>query len=142
MWEPRRLTTLWASTACYRDSFFILLYLNLRYYPGHCLRRLRKNIKNLSVPAENLPSHLPNTDQRRQCLSQLKGWSWSQFICNNRTNECLKSDFTRQSEWCWRLENCKNTVTILVTTDGVWITHQQTDRVLTCPAYNISAWTA
>jgi hypothetical protein len=20
MWEPRRLTTLWASTACYRDS--------------------------------------------------------------------------------------------------------------------------
>jgi hypothetical protein len=22
MWEPRRLTTLWASTACYRDSFY------------------------------------------------------------------------------------------------------------------------
>jgi hypothetical protein len=21
MWEPRRLTTLWASAACYRDSF-------------------------------------------------------------------------------------------------------------------------
>jgi hypothetical protein len=21
MWEPRRLTTLWASTACYMDSF-------------------------------------------------------------------------------------------------------------------------
>jgi hypothetical protein len=21
MWEPRRLTTLWAFTACYRDSF-------------------------------------------------------------------------------------------------------------------------
>jgi hypothetical protein len=21
MWEPRRLTTLWASTACYRDNF-------------------------------------------------------------------------------------------------------------------------
>jgi hypothetical protein len=21
MWEPRRLTTLWASTACYRDGF-------------------------------------------------------------------------------------------------------------------------
>jgi hypothetical protein len=26
MWEPRRLTTLWASTACYRD-IFTLLYL-------------------------------------------------------------------------------------------------------------------
>jgi hypothetical protein len=24
MWEPRRLTTLWASMACYRDSFTIL----------------------------------------------------------------------------------------------------------------------
>jgi hypothetical protein len=22
MWEPRRLRTLWASTACYRDSFY------------------------------------------------------------------------------------------------------------------------
>jgi hypothetical protein len=25
MWEPRRLTTLWASTACYRDSFTLPL---------------------------------------------------------------------------------------------------------------------
>jgi hypothetical protein len=25
MWEPRRLTTLWASTACYRDSFAFTL---------------------------------------------------------------------------------------------------------------------
>jgi hypothetical protein len=24
MWEPRRLTTLWAFTACYRDSFTFL----------------------------------------------------------------------------------------------------------------------
>jgi hypothetical protein len=24
MWEPRRLTTLWASTACYRDRFISL----------------------------------------------------------------------------------------------------------------------
>jgi hypothetical protein len=29
MWEPRRLRTLWASTACYRDSFnFFNLLLN------------------------------------------------------------------------------------------------------------------
>jgi hypothetical protein len=26
MWEPRRLTTLWASMACYRDSFAFYLY--------------------------------------------------------------------------------------------------------------------
>jgi hypothetical protein len=25
MWEPRRLTTLWASTACYRDSFTFII---------------------------------------------------------------------------------------------------------------------
>jgi hypothetical protein len=29
MWEPRRLTTLWASTACYRDSFTLRLPLTL-----------------------------------------------------------------------------------------------------------------
>jgi hypothetical protein len=32
MWEPRRLTTLWASTACYRDKFtFYLLYIIYLY---------------------------------------------------------------------------------------------------------------
>jgi hypothetical protein len=25
MWEPQHLTTLWASTTCYRDSFTLLL---------------------------------------------------------------------------------------------------------------------
>jgi hypothetical protein len=25
IWEPRRLTTLWASTACYRDSFTLYI---------------------------------------------------------------------------------------------------------------------
>jgi hypothetical protein len=25
MWEPQHLTTLWASTACYRDSFTLLV---------------------------------------------------------------------------------------------------------------------
>jgi hypothetical protein len=29
MWEPRRLTTLWDFTACYRDSFTILPFLPL-----------------------------------------------------------------------------------------------------------------
>jgi hypothetical protein len=26
IWEPQRLTTLWASTACYRDSFTFLIF--------------------------------------------------------------------------------------------------------------------
>jgi hypothetical protein len=32
MWDPQRLTTLWASTACYKDSFtfyFTILWLGL-----------------------------------------------------------------------------------------------------------------
>jgi hypothetical protein len=37
MWEPRRLTTLWASTECYRDSFTFL------FTPDY-----RKNIKRIS----------------------------------------------------------------------------------------------
>jgi hypothetical protein len=29
MWEPRRLTTLWASTACYKDTYNITRIENL-----------------------------------------------------------------------------------------------------------------
>jgi hypothetical protein len=36
MWEPRRLTTLWSSTACYGDSF-TFFYLT-RYYWGEQIR--------------------------------------------------------------------------------------------------------
>jgi hypothetical protein len=28
MWDPQRLTTLWAFTACYRDSFTLLTFTN------------------------------------------------------------------------------------------------------------------
>jgi hypothetical protein len=35
MWEPRRRTTLWASTACYRDSFKFLLSTKL-ISPKNC----------------------------------------------------------------------------------------------------------
>jgi hypothetical protein len=36
MWEPRRLTTLWASTACNRDSF-TFYFLPFIYFLGTCL---------------------------------------------------------------------------------------------------------
>jgi hypothetical protein len=40
MWEPRRLTTLWASTACYRDSLTLAVQLarmneELNYHHHH-----------------------------------------------------------------------------------------------------------
>jgi hypothetical protein len=34
MWEPQPFTSLWASTACYRDSFTLFLYIML--YQQHC----------------------------------------------------------------------------------------------------------
>jgi hypothetical protein len=43
MWEPRRLTTLWASTACYRDSFPFLHLPEEEFVTRNVLRR-RKNI--------------------------------------------------------------------------------------------------
>jgi hypothetical protein len=36
LWEPQHLTTLWASTVCYRDSF-TLLSLSLSLLPMHSL---------------------------------------------------------------------------------------------------------
>jgi hypothetical protein len=36
MWEPRRLTTLWVSTACYRDSFTLFNTVLLVYLFGIC----------------------------------------------------------------------------------------------------------
>jgi hypothetical protein len=32
MWDPRRLTTLWASTACYRDSFTFMQILSKYFF--------------------------------------------------------------------------------------------------------------
>jgi hypothetical protein len=32
MWEPRHLTTLWAFTACYRDSFTFVSYVCIKTY--------------------------------------------------------------------------------------------------------------
>jgi hypothetical protein len=34
MWEARRLTTIWASTACYRDSFTFLYDVLTHYIQG------------------------------------------------------------------------------------------------------------
>jgi hypothetical protein len=43
MWEPRHLTNLWASTACYTMT------LTFFYYPCICLEGLRKTTKKLRI---------------------------------------------------------------------------------------------
>jgi hypothetical protein len=33
MWEPWRLTNLWASMACYRDSYYLSLWMIIEFFP-------------------------------------------------------------------------------------------------------------
>jgi hypothetical protein len=44
--EPRRLTTLWASTACYRDSFTFYLFFFKR--TGHVVSNAESTIRTLN----------------------------------------------------------------------------------------------
>jgi hypothetical protein len=44
MWEPRRLATLWASTACYRDDFLTYLLLSTIYFMD-----IRNGVSILSI---------------------------------------------------------------------------------------------
>jgi hypothetical protein len=37
MWEPRRLTTLWAFTACYMDSFTFIIIISVGIAAGYGL---------------------------------------------------------------------------------------------------------
>jgi hypothetical protein len=47
MWEPGRLTTLWVSTACYRDSITFLYF-----YLGICLEGLRRMTNTVDISAK------------------------------------------------------------------------------------------
>jgi hypothetical protein len=95
MWEPRRLTTLWASTTCYSDSFtFTLLYMVqfliaekqlVIYIHSVILRRSNvcKECKNLFL---NLASFFffCKTD-RNSCVSSL----WGLANTYQRDCDCL-----------------------------------------------------
>jgi hypothetical protein len=66
MWDPQRLTTLWAFTACYRDSFTYFTLLTSagnEEYPGHVsttwndepvaqMRGLIRNDRRLTIREE------------------------------------------------------------------------------------------
>jgi hypothetical protein len=56
MWEPRRLTTLWGFTACYRDSFTLSQKWNSRAQEMNnnkktkkkrIIKQFKKNIRNV-----------------------------------------------------------------------------------------------
>jgi hypothetical protein len=78
MWEPRRLTILWASTVCYRESFTYF------FYPGLEGRsKITKSLTqdNVSVAAESTGE---NTSQR-SISPWTKCW-FSCLSCNMTTN--------------------------------------------------------
>jgi hypothetical protein len=101
MWEPRRLTTLWASTACYRDSIFIthlrLVLLEL------CLRFPTKIFNVLFSHAWYMPhrSHPlwyvhSNTISRTVCFCKVRGCIAAPWRCEARHRnvvEPLKCEF-------------------------------------------------
>jgi hypothetical protein len=56
MWEPRPLTTLWASTTCYRDKFTFLPYFRdrLTTVEKYYLMKLNKSDLEVRMTIENL----------------------------------------------------------------------------------------
>jgi hypothetical protein len=48
MWEPRRLTTLWASTACYRIMWYVVIHFILLFSFKYSLKQTYTKLKNLS----------------------------------------------------------------------------------------------
>jgi hypothetical protein len=73
MWEPRCLITLWASTACYRNSFtFYLLSYQGRDKPGHVACIGEK--ENLKRPLSHTWEDNIKIDPREM------GWMWTAVI--------------------------------------------------------------
>jgi hypothetical protein len=55
MWEPRRLTTLRTSTACYRDSFTFFTVLDVEnIFSRYLYKRIRKGIRYFKVKTSGM----------------------------------------------------------------------------------------
>jgi hypothetical protein len=70
MWEPRRITIIWASMACYWDRFTLFYYI----FTDICLERLKKTTKYIrmdGVEDEIRARDLLNTVQGRYHLNKL-----------------------------------------------------------------------
>jgi hypothetical protein len=57
MWEPRRLTTLWTSTACYRDSFTFFFSLTA-FHSSIVIRKPLRPSPAVPSDTNSLPQHI------------------------------------------------------------------------------------
>jgi hypothetical protein len=74
MWEPRHLTTLWASGACYRDSFIFLLYLCVSVEQS----ARRKNDNRESFPEFNMLFF--RSGSRNSLFGRAMGWTAEESV--------------------------------------------------------------
>jgi hypothetical protein len=89
MWEPRLLTTLWASTACYRDSFTFTFigftdYLDTQFVST----RIYNGLTELHTPAIIVP-----TAHIKSCLHSLT------FNCPFNCDWLFSSDSRTELTW-------------------------------------------
>jgi hypothetical protein len=87
MWEPRRLTTLWDFTACYRDSF-----------------TLKKNFMVIRV--EHVPyfilTSLTAWESSGVLSSRLFWYNTESFLIGSETYECI----CNHSPYCGTMDHC------------------------------------
>jgi hypothetical protein len=91
MWEPRRLTTLWASTACYRDSFTYAALINAS---------VLVKISRIKVPFSSLGGH---NERNLLCLVLMYSYFYTCYFPEGKGATTWSWSLT--SIWYWS-EDC------------------------------------
>jgi hypothetical protein len=113
MWEPRRLTTVWASMACYRDSFTFYLYL--------------KTFKPREVTRKHMKGHPVSTDPWRNSKDLSSAIRWTSSLVYtaagswNQINSKLQASSGRGRGWSThRYRRSTFPSTCIKQLDGFW----------------------
>jgi hypothetical protein len=115
IWEPRRLTTLWVSTVCYKDSFTFTFYFYLVV--------LNEN-RLLVLPRT---SCFPDISERDDCENSfvISGLMLFQYV-----DLCISANTERY----WRLVICHNTQALIspvARSSSMHISHQSSQNRFT-----------
>jgi hypothetical protein len=80
IWERRRLTNLWASTACYRDSFTVLLRMLLTYLLNLLTHGAEPFLRSLQLCSHSRTSQIFGTRRCNAVFTRALHWSLSWAI--------------------------------------------------------------